>query len=284
MKIRNEQLAIRSEELSWFVYEVENYLEAVVQGICDTVVNCCKKEARIDIPMGTGFTAWFKVSNDTEGNERGTVVRVEGVSGVFRFRFRSGKGGFTFAVENYQDPEHIFYHFVSMIQVYRNNAGLQIIDMDYICDITEDDSPALTFNNYTAVTDASFEDMQRTLGRKFGALTFRSICGKYTIIMYSGNTDTKFLPDRCIAVCQKFLDDFKRLYFFDDAMLFCIRVGGKQHIYFYVNGIGLFYNTRDSSRAFLERECHYITTTLSNMAADIDKGWIREKVIRKRGN
>jgi hypothetical protein len=258
----------------WFVYEVENYLEPVVREICDTVVNRCEKGVRIDTPMGPGFTAWFKVSNDTASDGRGTVVRVEGVSGIFRFRFRSGKDGFTFAVENYKDPEHSFYHFISMIQIYRDNAGLGTMDIDYICDITEAGSPAVAPNNYAAVTGAAFADMQRTLGRKFSALTFRSINGKYIITMYSGKSNSRFLPDRCVSVCQKFLGDFKRLYFFDDAMLFCIRTGGKQHIYFYVNGIGLFYNTGDSSRAFLENECHYLTGTLSTMADDIDKGLI----------
>ena len=39
-----------------------------------------------------------------------------------------------FAVNNYKDAEHIFYQFVSMLQVYRGNIGLECLDIEYIFD------------------------------------------------------------------------------------------------------------------------------------------------------
>jgi hypothetical protein len=251
----------------WSVYKVDNYLLPVAKGICDTLVNHCEKEARVNLTIGAGLPSWFKVSKDTAINECGMIVKAEGFNGSFNFRFRSIDDGFNFIVENCKDTEHIFYHFISMIQVYRNKIGLGMIDLDYICDITEADSPAVTPGNYAAVTDVSIADIQRLLDRKFAGSAFSVMNGKYIIIVYCENTRNQFFPDKYIPICKKYIDDFKSMYFFDDAMLFCVRINGKQHVYFCVKSIGLYCNTEDESRDFLERERDYLFKSLSNMAA-----------------
>jgi hypothetical protein len=46
-------------------------------------------------------------------------------------------------------------------------------------------------------------------------------------------------------------------------MLFRVRTGEKQYVYFYAKEAGLFYNTEDSSRAILERTPQHLTQMLA---------------------
>lgn len=199
------------------------------------------------------------------------VVKVEGFNGTFNFRLRSDKDGFNFAVENYTDPEHIFYHFVSMIQVYRSKTRLALINLDYICNITEADSPPLTPGNYAAVTDAPVTDIQRLLDKEFDGSAFQVVDGKYTIIVYCENAKRPSFPDKYIPICKKYIDDFKATYFFNEVMLFCIRIRGNQYVYFCVKDAGLYCNTQDAGRGFLGPERGHLFKSLSNLAEDFKK-------------
>jgi hypothetical protein len=55
-------------------------------------------------------------------------------------------------------------------------------------------------------------------------------------------------------------------------MLFCVRTTGKQHVYFYVKDAGLFYNTEDSSGAFLERNTGVLAESLSLTPKSVIRG------------
>ncbi|MDR2444655.1 MAG: hypothetical protein LBD44_01775 [Spirochaetaceae bacterium] len=123
-------------------YKIENQLVVLAEGICDTLLTCRERDMRIDVPFAG--KAWFAVGKDTAKTESGYFIRVYGFCGVTDFRFRSNKKGFTFAVNNSRDPEHIFYQFVSMIQVYRGRKGLEPLDAGYIYDINEAGSPPVT--------------------------------------------------------------------------------------------------------------------------------------------
>ena len=75
----------------WLVYEVENRLGPLVEGICDTLLNHCEKDVRIYVPFGPNIKTWFSVGRDTAKTESGYAVRVHGFCGVTDFRFRSRK-------------------------------------------------------------------------------------------------------------------------------------------------------------------------------------------------
>jgi hypothetical protein len=243
----------------WRVYEAETYLDPLVGAISDTLANHCRKGVRIERSLKQA-PFWFKVSKKSGGE-----VKAEGVLGKCNFIFRSGGKGASFSADQYQDVENTFRQFAIMMDFYRRDLGLEPMDFDSLYEIAEADSPPVGADNYAPFDGADIGDLQDVLGKKFTAAAHREISGKYSIIVYSENVQaTKYFYEKNIPVCQKFLGAFQDLYGHKDSMLVCVRKGREQYVCFYVEERGIFCNTEDSSRKFLEREHGILTQILSN--------------------
>jgi hypothetical protein len=248
-----------------FVYQVESCFDPVVDSIRDTLLYHCEKGVWIKMPVRRAAFR-FKVFEDTIRGIRGPAVKVKGILGKCNFTFHSGRDGASFPADYYGDAENTFRQFVVMMDVYRRDRGLEPLELDRICDIAEKDSPPVTGDNYAFFAGAdsgtigAFQDL---LDRKFAGTAHREICGKYSVVVYSENSRaTEYFCVKNTPVYQKFLGTFKALYGFSDVMLVCARRRREQYVYFYVRGIGTFYNTEDSSKVFLERKHGLLTKLL----------------------
>jgi hypothetical protein len=253
----------------WTGYRVDAFLKPLACGICGTFINECEKDTRLDVDMGV--LCWFTVSKDACENNGIFNVGVRGKLGHIKFKFNGGKDGYVFAAENSVDLRHDFYLFISMVQSYRSQKGLPLLDMDYITNIAKKDSPPLTAVNYAAFNGAYLSGITDYLERTFRGLAYCALHSKYAFTIYCENGAERNLPPECVHICQKYLGDFERLYSVYNAMLFCVRDNGKQYVYFYVKKKGLFYNTEDESRAFLTRNIRYLAEALSITPEDIVK-------------
>jgi hypothetical protein len=256
----------------WTGFKVDAFLKPFVDGICATLVNVCEKETRLNVNMG--IPCWFSVSKDSCKDGDVFNVGVRGKLDRLEFKFNGEKNGCIFAVKNGGDLKHDFYLFTTMIQRYREDKGLPVLDVDYILDITEKDSPPVTGANYASLNGVYLSGILDYIDKAFRGLAYRALHGKYAFTIYSENGADRDLPPECVQICQRFLDVFKRLYSVDGAVLFCVRDTGKQYVYFYVKEKGLFYNTEDSSETFLKLNLRYLAEALSIAPEDV----INEKV------
>lgn len=254
----------------WTGWKVDAFLKPLVDDICATLINVCEKEARLNVDIG--IPCWFNVSKDACKNGGVFNVRVRGKLDRLKFKFNGGKDGYVFAAENSSDLKHDFYLFTTMVQVYRKHKGLALLDTDYILDITENDSPFVTVSNYASFNGDYLNGILGYIDRAFRGLAYRALHGKYAFTIYSENGANRDLSPECVQICQKFLDAFKRLYSVENAILFCVRDTGKQYVYFYVKEKGLFYNTEDSSEAFLKLHIRYLAEALSIAPEDVISG------------
>jgi hypothetical protein len=251
--------------MGWGVYKVESYLEPMVNVIIDTLAHHCKKGEWIDHPIGQAVTFKFMVSK--QKSRAGPVLKAEGRLGKCKFIFRSDGRGAVFSANYYQDTEDTFRQFVVMINFYRKDLGLESLDYDSLYDIVEEDSPPVGADNYALFGGADIKSLTGVLSRDFEDRAHREISGKYSIIVYSENARTiNTLYGKNIPVYQKFLGAFKEFYGFNGAMFVCVRRGKEQHIYFYAQGKGIFYNTQDAGKEFLEQEHGVLTKILSSKA------------------
>jgi hypothetical protein len=245
----------------WRVYEVEPYLEKVTADIRDTLLNHCKSEKRIRRSYKqTVF--WFKVSQ--KKGEDGPAVKAEGVLGKCKFIFRSDGRRARFSSDQYYDPENTFFQFAYMINFYRRDLGLEPMDIDGFYDIVGEDSPPVGKDNYALFDSIDTRALQDILKKKFIGVAYQEVSGKYSVIIYSENAGVmKHFSEKNIPVCQKFLGDFQNMYGYKDAMLVCVRNVKEQHVYFYAAEKGIFYNTEDTSRGFLEQGSEGLTRILA---------------------
>jgi hypothetical protein len=245
----------------WKAYEAESYLDSVVECLRDTLVNHCKAGERIQRSIRQLAFRFTVVKN----TRRKSSLRVEGGLGKCNFIFRLNDRGAIFSSDYYSDAENTFRQFVAMMDFYRRDLGLEPIDLDSICEIVEEDSPPVGAGNYALFDGADSGAFQDLLRENFTALAHREISGKYSIIVYSENARaTKYFCRKNTPVYKKILEAFAGFYGFKDAMLVCVRRGKEQHIYFYAQDKGIFYNTQDASQAFLEREHGFLAELLKN--------------------
>jgi hypothetical protein len=244
----------------WNVYQVENYFDAVMAGVYETLGGHCEKGAVLGKPRGADRPAWFRVSPDTKDG-----LRVDGVSGLCRFRFIRDRRGARLSEEFHSEPKRVFYDFLMMIQEYRKSRGLSPLDLGCIYAFTKEGSPAVNGRNYAAFSreSASMRLFQGLLERKFGGAAASMLFVQYYITVFAENAKTQAMPPEYVPVCAGFLADFKRCYGFHNVLLFGVKTEGKQHVYFAVKGTGLFYNTEDGSGAFLEKAEGRLTLLLT---------------------
>jgi hypothetical protein len=256
---------------SWTGYKIDPFLNPLADGICNTLVYHCEKETPLKADLGVPCR--FTVSKDTCYNGGAFKAVARGIiGGRLNFKFTAGENGYVFATENSDEPKYVFYLFVSMIQSYRKRKGLPFLDTDYILNITEKDSPPVTAGNYAVLKGADITGIPGYLDSMFRGLAYRALQNEFAFTVYSENGAVRGLPPECVPVCQKFLSDFERLYSAKNATLFCVRDTGKQHVYFYVKEAGLFYNTEDSSGAFLARNVRSLAGALSLTPESVIRG------------
>lgn len=255
----------------WQIYEIESYLDPVVACVRDTLENHCKKGKRIEHSIGE-TTFWFKVSKNKRRDGDGFVIKAEGKLGKCNFIFRSGGRTDSFSSDYYTDAENTFRQFILMVNFLRKTLGLEPLDLDELYDIVEEDSPPVSADNYAFFIGSNLRAFRDILRRKFTGAAHREFAGKYSIIVYSKNARaTKYFCEKNTPVYRKFLEAFVAFYGFEDVIFVCARRGREQHIYFYVKGKGVFCNTEDSSRAFLEEEHETLTEILSITLGGVDK-------------
>jgi hypothetical protein len=246
----------------WFEYTVEECFNEALRGVCDTLVNHCEKDVRVEMPLGPNHPAWFMAANGTGEIPGGYAVKAKGASGVSNFRFCSDAGGAVIYVKNYPQAKLIFIDFIRIIQAYRKTKGLEPLNDDFLYS-AEERKPAVTVGNYTAMTDERFDGFRDTLHSKFSGLSANMNAGKYNITVYAKNDAPALPPGTRHPLERKLLLDFKRDYAFDDAVCLAIKTDREYYTYFSVKGIGLFYNNENSSREFLEREHREIALLLT---------------------
>jgi hypothetical protein len=253
----------------WLVYQVEPYLDPVIESLCDTFLNHCEKGVKHDIVDGQdGVSAyWFKVSKDSRVTPKGPVLSVEGIFASSHYRFRSGKSGFSFAADNVFDIEGLFFDFINIMCYYQKSHNLEIAGTGYLFALAEEDSPAITSRNYVAFSDDYIEPLLGILRKHFRGIGLHEVSGKFGYTIYSEKAETLYPPanDDYVPLCEKLIAEFKSMYHLDEVMLAGIRIASRQYIYFFANGTSLFYNSEDGSREVLEREYKRITNTLSKI-------------------
>jgi hypothetical protein len=256
----------------WKVYEIESYLADVVELVRDTLLNHCDGRLEVKHTEDKTMVFWFNVSEES-GEDGSPVVKAEGKIQKGKFRFRSGKDGASFSCAYYDDPEDVFHQFVAQLNFHRRSLRLKPVDIDGLYDIAEAAVPPVKADNYVLFTGADIEDLLALLSGKFAGAAIREICGKYSIVMYAENARiTKYFCAKNIPVYQKFLGDFKNLYGFKDPALVYVREGEKQHIFFYVQEKGLFYNKEDSGGVLLEEEHSHLSAVLATTPEYIVRG------------
>jgi tetratricopeptide (TPR) repeat protein len=248
-------------------YPIGPYFGRILETICNTLGNHGKPGQRIHLESPNALPYWFKVIKEPPKTGAGYTLGVEGAIHGCRFKFRREGGEFSFSAETPDDAEHIFYWFLFMMDAYQKSEGLGALELvRYFCTISEADSPPVSANNYAVFTGTAIKPLYEcleTISRN--SFIYDGLVGRYGIIVYSENTRIKDMEPEYIPVSKKFLDDFKSLYFLDNAILLCVRKNGEQHIYFYVPNGGLFYNTKDASRTFLVKENLKLAGSLSTI-------------------
>jgi hypothetical protein len=242
----------------WNVYHVEAYFEGAVKEICETLAGC-EKGVRLGKAQGAARPAWFRIPLDVKAGE----TRAEGVSGLCRFKFISDRRGTRLAEEFHPEPKRVFYDFLMMIQDYRKSKGLSPLDLGFIHAFTEEGSPAVDERNYAAFSDGSMRQFQGLLEKKFGGTAMSALFGQTYITVFAENAKQTAMPPEYVPVCGKFLSDFERCYGFRRVLLLGVKADGKQRVYFAVKGKGLFYNTGDGSKEFLEEEAGRLSLSLT---------------------
>jgi hypothetical protein len=246
----------------WRVYKAEPYLDTLVGAIRGTLADHCEKDVLIERSIKQAVFR-FTVPKPARRN---SPVKAEGILGKCNFIFRSGGKGTFFSANRYDDPENTFFQFAIMMDFFRKDLGLAPLDFGGLHEIAEADSPPVGADNYALFDAADIGPLQTLLDKNFPGRAHREISGKYSVTVYSDNARaSKYFPENNIPVCQKFLGAFQDTCGYKDAMLVCARKGKEQHSYFHVKGTGTFYNTLDSSRAFLEQEQGVLKAILSTV-------------------
>jgi hypothetical protein len=147
---------------------------------------------------------------------------------------------------------------------FQGKEGLERPDMvRYFCSISEAASPRVTARNYVLLTEGKAKELQGILDRINGpSLIYNGLIGKFGLLIYAKDGKQGELFPEYVPVCRNFLENFESQHHFSGAMLVCVRKNGEQHIYFYVGGTGLFYNTEDSSLDFLKQEYSMLASSL----------------------
>jgi hypothetical protein len=242
----------------WRLYQVERYLDPTLGEICETLTGHCEKGPRIYLDGGP-LPSWFRVCGSTRKDPEG--IAVEGGMGPSRFKFYTSPGGFFFAVDRLENPKHTFFVFMSLINRCRISRGLEGLSVAYLYRIDAADSPRAL--NYTVYTGGALKALQDCLEGTCRHVSHQGLFSRFGIIIYSENSTKGTISPESARACQELLAAFKQFYCFDEARLFCVRDGPDQHLYFSVHGVGLFYNSEDSSLPFLERQGRYLTGAIS---------------------
>jgi hypothetical protein len=265
-----QDLQHRKGAAHWKVYEIGSFFNALLGAVCDTMAKHGEKDERFHVDTKHPLPYWFKVFKGARKNGGKHGIKAEGEALGVRFIFRSHEGAYSFSAEGYEDVEHIFYLFLFMVEMYCQKKGLKSLDLhNYCCAFSEADSPAIGADTYAVIAGESLGAMQERLDALArDSLLYRGLVEKFGVMVYSEkgearDSEDENIPAEYIPLCQKLLKDFKRFYALDDPMLFCVRKNGEQHVYCYVMNVGLFCNTKDSSREFLEAEGQSLTQGLS---------------------
>jgi hypothetical protein len=245
----------------WKVYEIGSFFNVLLGAVCDTLTNHYEKEGVFHVDTKHPLPYWFKVFKGARKNGGRHGIKAEGEALGVRFLFRSHAGAYSFSAEGYEDVEHIFYLFLFMVEMYCQKKGFAALGLhNYCCAFSEADSPGISAEHYAVIAGESLGALRERLDLLArDSLLYRGLLERYAIMVYAEkgearNSEDEDIPAEYIPLCQKFLGDFKRFCVFEDPLLFCVRKNGEQHVYCYGMNAGLFYNTKDSSREFLEAE------------------------------
>jgi hypothetical protein len=235
-------------------YIINDFVYPLLDSICGALDHHCEKKRRYHIETGYAMPHWFRVTEDAGKNRR--CFGIEGSIMGVRFEFSFEDRYYSFSAETSGDTEYIFFLFLNMMDMFQTQEGIEHTDKtQYFCSISEDESPRVTNNNYAAFTDGKSKELHDILDRIAGpSLIYNGLIGKYGFLIYLKDSKQGEMRPEYSAVCRNILEHFEQRYNLSGAMLLCVRKNGKQHIYFYVRGAGLFYNIEDSSLDFLKRE------------------------------
>jgi hypothetical protein len=245
------------------IYHVDSYLEPMAAVLRETLLYC---DGSLCVERADDGTRDFQVKIDVEGKHTGApVITAKGTMQGIRFTFHSGADGSSFSVKSNDDAEDAFHEFAMHLNFFRKSKKLTPLDYDLFYDIDREDVPALTANNYSLFPGADLDNFLDLLDKKTRDISIRNMGGKYSIIRYSENARiTKYLCRENIPVYQSFLGDFRRFYGFTDAVFVFCRKGKEQHVFFYIKGKGLYHNTQDKSREFMEEAYPYMEMLLES--------------------